>query len=449
MSQPAPGTRDPRPTLIGYLPPLGGITKTGANYGPHSKLINIGDLVYTYAATLLTSGRNFSTWDFAMSAEEINERFSRVLFFIPCRIAPSPYDDDGYSYEFVTRFIEKLEIPFFSLTESIQTRSYDYDSNFHRSLSTKVVRYLKVISEKSPIVGTRGHYSAEVLVKLGIHNVQPLGCPSLYLNGPTLSNRLLTPIESPKNVAVCYSNYQANPHSRIADVLNWTDRQNYYFVEQIFGLVTQALYYPGKISGASIHAAQKVYQDLAPLLSLLRKERVRYFTNYTLWKNFLASMDFACGGARMHGLTPALHAGVPAMFIAHDARVREMCEFFSLPFVAEQALPEQLDIGYFISRCDYSAAHTSYRAAWQKFVSTLHTLGIGDNINAAGNIIDYWEPQPSDRLISEETLPPPGSEFATLENQLAIHKQIPAEVFEKLTEIEALSQGWYQSRLSA
>lgn len=446
MSCLAPITHDPRPTLIGYLPPLGGITKSGANYGPHSKLINIGDIVYAYAATMLTSGKNFSTWDFCMSPEEINEKFSKVLFFIPCRIAPPPYDNDGYSYEFATRFIEKLKIPFFSLTESIQTKAYEYRSDFHKSLSPKVVRYLKVISEKSPIVGTRGYYSAEVLEKLGIKNVQALGCPSLYINGPFLNAELLKQPESPQKIAVCYSNYQGSSHSRIDDILTFADNADYYYVEQIFGLVTQALFYPGKISGSSIHAAQKIYKNLAPLISLLKKGLVRYFTNYKLWKEFLSSMDFAFG-ARMHGLTPALHAGVPALFIAHDARVREMCEFFSLPFVAENELPKHINIEFFLARCDYSNASRTYHEAYLQFANIIRTLGIGNNIDANGNIIDYWEPLPSDRLTKEETSPPSAEEFFNLEKQWEIYQGIPVGIFEQLTKIDSISQNWYLSRL--
>lgn len=99
---------DPRPTLIGYLPPPGGIRKTGANYPHHAQLINIGDIVYANAGAMLTSGGHFEAWNFGMSAEEVNEKYARVIFFIPCRIAPAPYDHDGSPYEYVTRFIEKL-----------------------------------------------------------------------------------------------------------------------------------------------------------------------------------------------------------------------------------------------------------------------------------------------------------------------------------------------------
>lgn len=437
-----------RPTLIGYLPPLEGIRKINANYLGHSHFINIGDIAYAHAGAKLTSGLHFAAWDFRMSAEEVSEKFSRVLFFIPCRIAPPPHDNDGYSYEFATRFIERLKIPFFSLSESIQTNNYEYETDFHRSLSPKVVRYLKTIAEKSPFIGTRGYYSAEVLSRLGIKNTLPLGCPSLYLNGPRLKDSLLTRPDNPKKIATCYSNYQGNPHSRIDDFLRFVHQNDYYYVEQIFGLVTQALYYPGKITGSDIRTAKKIYQDLAPLVSLLKKGRVRYFTNYELWQKFLGSMDFAFG-ARMHGLTPALQAGKPAVFIAHDARVREMCEFFSLPFVAERELPAKINLEFFLSHCEYAPTHKRYRAAYSDYLSCLRQHGLDNNLDSRGNIIDDWTPQPDPQVAQEENSPyisPTG--ITMLKRQIALCADIPDDTFTKLTEIKRLSQTWYLSRTS-
>ncbi|MFB4393839.1 MULTISPECIES: polysaccharide pyruvyl transferase family protein [unclassified Pseudomonas] len=440
---------DSRPTLIGYLPPLEGIRKTGANYQYHSQFINIGDIVYAHAGAMLTSGRHFQAWDFRMSAEEVNEKFSRVVFFIPCRIAPHPYDRDGYPYEFVTSFIEKLKVPFFSLGESVQAREYEYSPDFHKGLSSTVRRYLGVIADRSPVVGTRGNYSAEVLNNLGIKNAVPLGCPSLYLNGPALNPSLLEVPNSPEKVAVCYSNYQGNLHSRIDDFLRLASQNNYHYVEQVFGLLTQALYYPGKVRAADIHAARRFYKDMAPVLALLKQKRVRYFTNYALWKEFLGSMDFVFG-ARMHGLTPAVHAGKPAMFIAHDSRVREMCEFFSLPFVAEHDLPAAMDIEFFLSRCDYRATLPRYEDAYSRFVQTLRDLGLGGNLAVDGSMIDRWTPEPDAHVAREERAPHYSvEEISNLEQQLAICAEIPDETFVKLAQVGDISQRWYRARLES
>ncbi|MFK3721196.1 polysaccharide pyruvyl transferase family protein [Pseudomonas fulva] len=437
---------DARPTLIGYLPPPEGMKKTAANYPLHAQLINIGDIVYANAGAMLTSGRHFEAWNFRMSAEEVNERYARVIFFIPCRIAPPPHDQDGYPYEYVTRFIEKLTIPFFSLGESIQANEYQYASGFHKQLSPAVVRYLQVIADRSPQVGTRGHYSTEVLNELGIKNAVTLGCPSLYYNGPTLKQSLLSVPTHPEKVAVCYSNYQYNAHNRINDILRLAGQHDYYYIEQVFGLLTQVLYYPGKITASDLYRARRLYQDMAPVLALLKQRRVRYFTNYTVWKDFLGSMDFAFG-ARMHGLTPAVHAGKPALFIAHDARVREMCEFFSLPFVGEHALPADLHIDYFLARCDYSPTLPRYEQAYAGFVQTLRQLGLDGNISADGAIIDAWQPEADIQVAGEEYAPGPDAEdIAHLESQIALCADIPDDVFARLAQVNDLSQQWYCDR---
>ena len=383
-----------------------------------------------------------------MSAEEVNEKFSCVVFFVPCRIAPPPFDADGYAYSYITSFIERLKIPFFSLGESVQARSYHYDSTLHQQLSKQVVRYLKVVADRSPIVGTRGNYSAEVLNDLGIFNAQPLGCPSLYVNGPELSETLLKVPSFPQRVSVCYSNYQGNAYSRIADILRMAEKQGFHYVEQMFGLVAQALYYPGKITAQDIHEARLIYQDLNPLLKLLHKKHVRYFTSYTLWKEFLKSMDFSFG-ARMHGLTPAIHAGKPAMFIAHDARVREMCEFFDLPFVAEQDLPATLDLEFFTSRCDYGGTRKRYRQVYQDFVSVLRRLDLAENFDGQNGILDQWTPPVDLEVIAEESVVHCNTnDVARLEQQILISSDIPDEVFSKFSRVDDISREGYIDRVS-
>ncbi|MBU1775281.1 MAG: polysaccharide pyruvyl transferase family protein [Gammaproteobacteria bacterium] len=353
--------RTDKPTLIGYLPPIGGIQKTRANYNWHSHLINSGDICYTYPGTLIACGNNYKAWNFSLTAEQVNEEYSNVIFYIPCRIAPPPHDKDGYPFERATEFVSKLKIPFVSVSESIQSSAYEYEADFHKKLSPVVTRYLHTLADRSVSIGTRGEFSAEVLKKLGIKNAEVVGCPSLYINGPQL-NRKLTNLPEPgniKNVAVCYSNYQELENSRIRDFLAMAKKRNYHYVEQSFNLIVKALHYPGMIEVNDILKAMSVFHGLDEIRDLFRHGRIRYFTNYQLWENFLRTMDFAFG-ARMHGLTPAIHVGVPAFFIAHDARVREMCEYFQLPYTGEADIPPGAEMEYFYSRCDYGDAVTSY-----------------------------------------------------------------------------------------
>lgn len=444
-------TNSEKPILIGYLPPLEGLAKTSVNYHAWQRnLINIGDICYTYPGTLIAAGNNHCAWNFSCSAEIANEAFSKVIFFIPCRIAQPPYDEDGFPYELVTNFIKKLKIPFVSVTESIQSNEYSYQLDFHKKLSPKVKNYLYTIANHSISVGTRGEYSAEILTKLGIKNVDVIGCPSLYINGPKLNAnlKLLPPIEEIRNVAVCYSNYQELSNSKILEILKLANNNNYHYVEQSFNLIVKILHYPGFISLDDILKAKKIFHSLDEIRDLFRKNKLHYFTNYNLWKNFLSSMDFALG-ARMHGLTPAIQAGVPALFIAHDARVREMCEFFNLPFIGDFDIPKDVSLDFFYSYCDYSKSFSTYPLKYFSFLDFLRKNQITPNVKENGKIRDQLTAEPLSQVLESESaqysyvdsnyfdLLCSLEELSTINNYSAIDQSI-----------RNIAQNWYDTRLT-
>lgn len=439
-----------RNVLIGYLPPLEGLPKTGASYAFHRSLVNIGDIAYTYAGTVMVAGRDYTPWNFSLTAEEVNERFTHVVFFIPCRVAEPPFDRDGYPFETATAFVERLRIPFVTVCESVQSADEDYHPAFHTRLAPEVVRYLRVLADRSPLVGTRGYYSAEVLHKLGIRNVRAVGCPSLYLNGPALSPRLLArrPFSEIRQVAVSYTNYQFRPRTLIREILALAADRGYFYVEQSFNLVTKLLYYVGKIEAADLLEAHQWYGRFDELRALYAGNRIRYFTNFTLWKTFLSRMDYVFG-SRMHGQTPAIQEGIPATFIVHDSRVREMVEFFRLPAVSERTLLEEgLDPQRLYDSCDYSEAAKAYPELYRGFLDFLTEVGLPPRCDGEGRILEPFEPQPGPGVESELDPSPPRQDLSLrfLDLLFDMGRQMVAqgsvEGFEGA--VSDLVQLWYQ-----
>jgi hypothetical protein len=392
-----------KPVLVAFLPPLGGLPKTKEFFGYHRSLINTGDIVYCYATALLAAGRNHMAWNFSADAQVVNEAFSRVVWSIPCRITDDSFEGDHFPYETATKFIEELKIPFVSVTESIQSRNYEYDSQLHKRLPAKVVHYLKAIGEKSAVVGARGHYSAEVLSRLGITNVQAIGCPSLYINGPCLRPELLKKrsFKEITRIAVAYSNYQMSSNSRISDILKLAAANDYFYVEQTANIVFKMLYYPESIQESDVQKAIKLYGGRGGLESIriiYQRKRLRYFTNYANWSSFFTGIEFAFG-ARMHGLTPAVHNGVPALFVAHDCRLREMCEFFSLPFVAEKDMTLEPRVLY--GMAEYDKASATYPRLYRQFLAFLTKNGISPNCDEALQPIPDVDAGPADSVEQE------------------------------------------------
>jgi hypothetical protein len=147
------------------------------------------------------------------------------------------------------------------------------------------------------------------------------------------------------------------------------------------------MYYPGRLEADDFLKANRLYGGLAALRSLYLQGHLRYFTNYQNWKTFLGGMDFVFG-ARMHGLTPAVQSGIPAHFIVHDSRVREMCEFFKLPFSPEQSFAAAgFSAEEIYERTDYREAHSRYPQLYCNFLRFLMANGIQPNCNAVLEIV--------------------------------------------------------------
>ncbi len=58
---------------------------------------------------------------------------------------------------------------------------------------------------------------------------------------------------------------------------------------------------------------------------------------------YLRRFDFIVG-ARIHGVMLAIQAGVPGLCIAHDSRIRELCEKCMIPYVMADDVKEGIQL---------------------------------------------------------------------------------------------------------
>jgi hypothetical protein len=125
-----------------------------------------------------------------------------------------------------------------------------------------------------------------------------------------------------------------------------------------------------------------------------------------------------------------------------------MCEFFSLPFIAEKSLPKQFNIEFFLSKSDFSNTFKTYEENYKAFINILRKLKIDGNIKDNGDILDYWEPVPNIKVSKEETDLPMNQDFSNLRKQFNIYEKMPKDTFQKIESIENISQQWYISRFN-
>lgn len=201
------------------------------------------------------------------------------------------------------------------------------------------------------------------------------------------------------------------------------------------------------MEAADFLKAHQLYGGLEALRALYNENRLRYFTNYQNWKSFLGQMDFVFG-ARMHGLAAAVHAGVPAHFIAHDSRVREMCEFFKLPSSSEQSLASTGFAAEDIyNRTDYSEVVNRYPKLYRNFIQFLIANQITPNCDAELQIAEAVDCSPASGVEVEQNPATDSAIHRRFANVLfdlgeSIARQGRVEGYERLVQI--CSQLWHE-----
>jgi hypothetical protein len=248
-------------------------------------------------------------------------------------------------------------------------------------LQDGLVRLMKVASERSHSISTRGEYSAEVLRHHGIENISVTGCPSLLWK-VTQPCRVAKPARAVERVVVNSS--RGAPSEMILSSPQATHRMNRLLpriaLERGLDFVAQAelpdIYYALGRTDEDRHIEEipnylaRLYgtQDLGRLNRFLL-EHVKVFFNVESWLEYLRSQDFVFG-SRLHGVIAALIAGTPATLVTHDARTAEMAKQAAIPSVAADDISQDIDWQRLYDACDidgFNRRSSDYYASFATF----------------------------------------------------------------------------------
>ena len=264
----------------------------------------------------------------------------------------------------VEQLLDDTDAPVIPLSVGLQAPSRGFSFPLH----PRTVRLLARLQERA-LLGARGEYTAEVLAAHGIRNVQPVGCPSLYwpmrrsfrversAGGGGGEFCAGGEICAAANFRTFYG--RATPAERA--FLRWCARYGLRFVEQT-ELPFTADFWGGE---GEDFARVRAYLDVRRAL----------FAGEGEWRAAMAAYHFSIG-MRFHGNVMAVRAGVPALFLRHDARTAEMIDFFRLPSMESERFDEALPIEAYCERADYRPFNAAYPARFDAFLSFLRANGL-------------------------------------------------------------------------
>lgn len=247
---------------------------------------------------------------------------------------------------------------------SIGLQANNYDNNF--KIHTRTLRLLHSLGERC-ILGVRGNFTAEILNKNGIKNIEVIGCPSLFWN-----NRRSFKIKNDMrgqgeeiNVMANFRTFWGRARLKERKFLRYCANNKFRFVEQTNHNVTLEFLNNDKPFYKYINEYMQQFKTI-------------YF-NEEEWRKATLSYDFSIG-MRFHGNIMALRNGHKALFIIHDSRTRELTDYFNLPVINIEDFDDTKQINYYYNLADYSSFNSTYGEKFDRFMNFLKKNGLQPTI---------------------------------------------------------------------
>lgn len=238
-------------------------------------------------------------------------------------------------------------------------------------LNKDQLRFFKMLSERAVSLGIRGEFTAECLDLMGIHNYRIIGCPSLFKYMDGIFPDVASPRKNNMQMTV------TSGDSRKTKVLEMGMKYDCFWIKQSFSE------FPQYTKNGKCLSPKWVLRNFPGKLSVVKNipeyhaRKAKIFFDINEWNNFYQEkkVGFAFG-TRFHGNMCALRNGVPAVWVIHDTRTKELTEFLHLPRINMNSFMKVKHIEELFDICDYSEVQSHYGCLLSNYVKYLEENNI-------------------------------------------------------------------------
>jgi hypothetical protein len=319
---------------------------------------NFGNMVHANAPFKMFRNCVYIRDDISKYGDEsfinfLNNKCSHLIITLANTLKPN--DPDHKKYTDLSSFIDKVKVPIviFGLGVKHSTEPSD-------KLNFSAVEFLNLLGQKTATLGVRGEITKKIILRdSNVKNVTVTGCPSFYTNPKALfgiqdkvsrirnGKHSFSATDYKKNSEINLLMDAINSNSFILDPSNKFTHQ--YYLNCIKAREDEQIQPPYFLKAKKL--AEKNI-SINKLKTIFQKN-YRLFRNLDDWYNFNnEAIDFTYG-TRFHVNMASILCGIPALWITHDDRTREMTSLFSLPSVPLLEA-EKLNKQELIERVDYA-----------------------------------------------------------------------------------------------
>ncbi len=332
---------------------------------------NVGNLLFSNASykLLATKGTEVETDPLKAlpgDADRINAEFDHLVIPLANAFRLSYADP----LDRLSAMIEATTVPVSVLGVGAQL---NLDGSFDRlePMRDSVKRFVSAVLDKSPSIGVRGEYTEAYLRSLGFRDVDVIGCPSVFLNGPGLTvQKRARRITRSSRISMNLSPYVEGLGAMVEQQTKRYPRLRYTAQHRDgLGMLLDAAARSGAYAGARTDMPTN---HAHPLVA---GQRTSFFVDPAPWLDYLSGFDFSFG-TRIHGNIAALVAGTPAYVLAHDSRTLELARYYDIPHRTIHRVSRRTDAADLYDEADYSAFNAGVAPRFEQFARFLGDHGL-------------------------------------------------------------------------
>lgn len=321
---------------------------------------NIGNKLWFMGlvSTISTPENEISFINNDMSYDFINNHFDLCI-----KPAANLFSIEyAHFFENNTRLISQLKIPVYVIAVGAQAESYERLELLAESIRESALPFIEAVYKSGGEFALRGHFTKALFDYYGYQSAVVTGCPSLYQLGPfVIEKRKLD-----SYMLMC------NGDLELSHALLSCNKGKYF---------DQSLFFDefGTEKKQSIRSYLNHYGYYGT--DFLLSGRAQLIPDIPYWMKYIHSGGYNFSfGTKIHGSIMALLSGVPALVCPPDVRVREMCEFFSIPTI-EKEKARNCDIEDLYNIADYSSFNKELPQKWEKYGEFLRDHHIVKDMN--------------------------------------------------------------------
>ncbi|WP_335937403.1 polysaccharide pyruvyl transferase family protein [Streptomyces sp. PTD5-9] len=300
-------------------------------------------------------------------ADRINSEYD--VFVVPLANAFRPSFER--QLERLTQLITKLRIPVVVPGVGAQT-GVDYSAERLRPMKDTVYAFVSAVLDHSASIGVRGEFTERYLRDMGFRDVDVIGCPSMFLNGPELDVRESGRPLGPDSRIAVNGSHEAVRKQKLGRVIDRAHARypHLRFIGQNLSDARQLHWRDLSHPNASVTAI-----PTHPDHPMYREGKVRVYIDPTTWMDDLRGFDFSFG-SRIHGNIAALLAGTPATVLCGDSRTLELCRYFDIPHRMLAEVPTDIDPAQLHADADFGPLRRGHRERFDRFMGFLDRNGL-------------------------------------------------------------------------